>query len=526
MTKMINPAPGGWFVRGWIPGDHRGTDFGWFNADVDGSRRVVAAAAGTVISESVGGGYNDGWGNQYVIDHGHGIFTTYNHLATGTMQVDVGQHVEAGTYLGQMGATGKTNGETHLHFEVRVNTADPGNRVDPGPWLDGTQQIPGDEPLTANQRRVLGDDISNRRIGAASSKAPLGEPLQPGDVGNFQGWVYGETVAGNNIWYVGVSGDYFWSGGFEGGANTAGLPDLNPKQTNVRTVVGDDVANVRSGPWKTYPVVSAFPAGTDVQVIGWQRAETLDGNNVWFLTLEGWSWSGGFTSQSVDGIPQAEAPKPAEPVKERSPIYAAAVKGFDAPLGEARDPGAVVTTLVIHHCASTSDQLDYFLTDNSRASCPTWYVRANGEVVETISPVLRPSSTKGANNYSVAIETQNTSGDPAWGISAASQEAIAQIAAWLSRVTEINGVRFAVPLDRAHIVGHREVPGNSTACPGPSMDLDAIVKRAQQIVAPTPEPEPEPEPSNPDDKPVTVGWLKQLFEAIVAAVRAFLGGQK
>ena len=157
MTKMINPAPRGWRGRGWIPGVHRGTDFGFYNADPDGTKEVVVVADGTVIHESYGGGNNDGWGNQYIVDHGHGIYTTYNHFATGTMQVDVGQFLAAGTYLGQMGDTGNADGE-HLHFEVRINGWGADNRVDPGPWLSGSKEIPGTPaasgaavPITADQ---------------------------------------------------------------------------------------------------------------------------------------------------------------------------------------------------------------------------------------------------------------------------------------------------------------------------------------------------------------------------------------
>ena len=194
MTKMINPAPNGWRGRGWLPGVHRGTDFGFYNADEEGSQRVVIAAAGEVISESVGGGYNDGWGNQYIVDHGYGIYTTYNHLRTGTMQLNVGQKVEAGTYVGQMGETGEADG-VHLHFEVRINGSGAGNRVDPGPWLDGAQEIPGgSDPLAPTQRQVRSDDIVRRRIGAPNRNAPEGEPLQPNDRGNFKGWVTGEKV--------------------------------------------------------------------------------------------------------------------------------------------------------------------------------------------------------------------------------------------------------------------------------------------------------------------------------------------
>ena len=50
-----------------------------------------------------------------------------------------------------------------------------------------------------------------------------------------------------------------------------------------------------------------------------------------------------------------------------------------------------------------------------------------------------------------------------------------------------------IKLDRQHIIGHKEAGVNATACPGPSMNLDKIVARAQAINNVQPEPEPEPE---------------------------------
>jgi hypothetical protein len=46
-------------------------------------------------------------------------------------------------------------------------------------------------------------------------------------------------------------------------------------------------------------------------------------------------------------------------------------------------------------------------------------------------------------------------------------------------VSQIAG-RYGIPLDRAHVLGHQQVPGASTACPG-TLDIDWIVNRAKQL---------------------------------------------
>ncbi|MGO4780226.1 M23 family metallopeptidase, partial [Lysobacter sp. 2RAB21] len=61
------------------------------------------------------------------IDHGNGVTTVYMHMRD--INVRDGQHVEPGQQIGTMGRTGNTprQGDTHLHFEYRVN----GVAVDP-----------------------------------------------------------------------------------------------------------------------------------------------------------------------------------------------------------------------------------------------------------------------------------------------------------------------------------------------------------------------------------------------------------
>jgi len=79
---------------------------------------ILAADAGIVTSSGWpdGGGY----GNRVVIDHGNGFVTLYAHLSVA--QVQVGQRVNRGDVLGQMGSTGRSTG-IHLHFEIRQGGA-------------------------------------------------------------------------------------------------------------------------------------------------------------------------------------------------------------------------------------------------------------------------------------------------------------------------------------------------------------------------------------------------------------------
>jgi murein DD-endopeptidase MepM/ murein hydrolase activator NlpD len=58
-------------------------------------------------------------GRQVWIDHGKGVVTRYAHLFAVEPLV-VGQRIEAGALIGQVGSSGYPQGGPHLHFEVRV----------------------------------------------------------------------------------------------------------------------------------------------------------------------------------------------------------------------------------------------------------------------------------------------------------------------------------------------------------------------------------------------------------------------
>jgi len=72
---------------------------------------VVAALPGKVTSV----GYEPGYGNNVVVEHGDGLRTRYGHLAS--INVKVGDMVTSDDTLGKVGSTGRSTG-AHLHFEV------------------------------------------------------------------------------------------------------------------------------------------------------------------------------------------------------------------------------------------------------------------------------------------------------------------------------------------------------------------------------------------------------------------------
>ncbi len=145
-------------LRDYRGGVHEGIDF-----PVADGTPVLVAASGTVarvdlsfvdwnpedrdaaLSEAVTLGYTPAAtldrirGRQVWIDHGKGVITRYAHLSAVEPLV-LGQKVDAGALIGQVGSSGYPQGGPHLHFEVRVGD---------GFYGDG---LSGDELLRAVSR--------------------------------------------------------------------------------------------------------------------------------------------------------------------------------------------------------------------------------------------------------------------------------------------------------------------------------------------------------------------------------------
>lgn len=83
--------------------------------DIAGRIGAAVSAADDGFVTTAGGGWNGGYGNYVVIDHGNGFSTLYGHMTT--IYVNAGETVSAGQQIGTMGNTGNSTGP-HLHFEV------------------------------------------------------------------------------------------------------------------------------------------------------------------------------------------------------------------------------------------------------------------------------------------------------------------------------------------------------------------------------------------------------------------------
>jgi murein DD-endopeptidase MepM/ murein hydrolase activator NlpD len=85
---------------------------------------VVAGASGRISFV----GWQNGYGQLVVLDHGGGLSTRYGHLSH--IDVELGQQVSRGQLVGKVGSTGRSTGP-HLHYEVRIND----EPVDPMQYL-------------------------------------------------------------------------------------------------------------------------------------------------------------------------------------------------------------------------------------------------------------------------------------------------------------------------------------------------------------------------------------------------------
>ena len=130
--KMLWPVPGETRLTATYPAysdgsRHMGIDIVRTDVTTKGSP-FRAAQGGEVIIAANDGGWNYGFGNYCVVDHGDGTQTLYAHAKT--LYVKKGDIVQKGENLGAIGDTGNVTGP-HLHFEVRIKKGDSVSRVNP-----------------------------------------------------------------------------------------------------------------------------------------------------------------------------------------------------------------------------------------------------------------------------------------------------------------------------------------------------------------------------------------------------------
>lgn len=118
-ATIMTPDAGAVSVTGtfvWPAAGRITQKYSWYHPAIDiassGGGPIVASDGGVVVTS---GWSTVGYGNHVVVDHQNGTKTLYAHLSV--LSVSVGQKVNRGSTLGQMGSTGRSTG-THLHFEI------------------------------------------------------------------------------------------------------------------------------------------------------------------------------------------------------------------------------------------------------------------------------------------------------------------------------------------------------------------------------------------------------------------------
>lgn len=131
-------TPSTWPVEGRLTdgfGDRR-NPFGGYGSEFH-TGQDIATNFGTPVAATANGvvtftGFQNGYGQLVVIDHGDGLTTRYGHLSH--IDAEVGQSVTRGDIVGRVGSSGRSTGP-HLHYEIRIND-DP---VDPRPYLPNSE---------------------------------------------------------------------------------------------------------------------------------------------------------------------------------------------------------------------------------------------------------------------------------------------------------------------------------------------------------------------------------------------------
>jgi len=128
-------VPSMWPVRGQITGGF-GLRMDPLNGEDSVHRGIdISAPSGTEVQATGDGvvlwaGFEAGYGNEILVDHGGGVITKYGHLHT--IDVVVQQEVTKGQIIGTVGMTGRSTGP-HLHYEVLLNHV----AVNPVKYLGG-----------------------------------------------------------------------------------------------------------------------------------------------------------------------------------------------------------------------------------------------------------------------------------------------------------------------------------------------------------------------------------------------------
>lgn len=521
------------------PNGHTGIDFG-----VPVGTKIYAADSGTIefsdwawkLSAS-----NKWWiapkfaGICVVINHNDGFKTLYAHLSE-TDMVD-GQFVEKGQLIGLSGSTGLSTGP-HLHFEVLGDPLQPYNgfygRLNPNEYCGGLAQA----IAVAPNQRVVGKFGAKERT-AASTTAAEGKVYGHGDVLTFKGFVNGELINGTDQWFVGAfSGTFFHVTAFDD-VSVHDLPNLTPAKAAVSVGTTQRKAGAkvryRKAPNTQAEILQEYASGDILNFSQFTHGESVSGNNIWFkgAISGGYAWSGGFESQSTEGLTEeksASAPITVTPVS--SDTKYSFTKDFDfveylpAGIGNFQSGNFPdkPTNVVIHQFGTVGidtlgSTINTFNNPNGERKVSAHFVVSGNRIIQMVSLKDRAYHAGPVGNDYVGIET-----DPAQD--AATIESTKKLLAALK-------AKYGYELTKTL---HKNIAGNSTNC-GASVTLSKYelpttitvvpVSSTTPVVTPADIPKTPvitvPEPAAP--APEKAGKEEVIDDFLASLKRAYLNGK-
>lgn len=386
---------------------------------------------------------------------------------------------------------------------------------------------PASGSTVAAHQRVSGSPVNQRT--APNRSASVVKTFEAELILDFKGFVRGEDVDGNNIWYVGAYSDtYFWSGGFHS-QSTDGLSDLTPAPLTppapslspYQRTVGSSVIRYRKAPNISAEVIIEYQPG-DILTFGqWTRGQEVSGNNVWFkgAISGGYAWSGGFDDQSTTGLTE-EVAAPTTPTSDpTTPVIVTPAKYSFTPDFSFVEYRPVVLDkfmygnfpdkpeyAVIHQFGTLGiDTLNSLLntfTNPTARQASAHFAVSGKRIIQMVSLKDRAYHAGTVGNNYIGIET-----DPLQDA-----DTIASTKKLLAALKAKYGYELKTTL-------HKDVPGNATNC-GASVTLSKYTLDTVVVIpTPVPTPTPTPVPVPVDDDEVIIDEFLASLKKVIYLLR-------
>ena len=370
-----------------------------------------------------------------------------------------------------------------------------------------------DAPTSPHERQV-GGVPARRRTEPTTKSAIAGDPLEAHEIGEFDGWIRGESIDGNNIWFRGLySKNWFHSGGFTN-TGTTGLADLNPSvpvSPNVR--VTNDVANVRSAPSIVSGVVGQYAKDQSVTLRGYATGQTVTADGVttdlWFKSDLGWVWAGCFDNRALTSLTDMNAAAP-EPQPDYEPFKAfhsvvtqvlpAHVNNYQVGNFPAEPTGITLHDFGTDSKHTFSGTLAHFR--NGAGEVSSHFVVSGDEIVQMVDLSNRAYHAGPKGNHTIGIEI-----DPAVGRTDENDplrlKTIASVKRLLAALAEVKPTATE---------WHKHPEWTATAC-GDDIHFEDYMVTIH------------PEPENPAPEPAPSG-LQKLIDLLIELLNKILGKGK